>query len=120
MERMMKTSKVYREALKHLWEGNRDSGPSTQFICWSIIYAAGFGGSPYSMDRLLNDIPKSYRKAIQIIDDRLYPDSTLTNWLITNGINVYSMPPAERYKNVQAYRRRWLESLIAEFEAKGD
>ena len=116
----MKTSKIYRKALEHLWEGKGVDGPSTQFICWSIVYAAGFGGSTYSLDRLLDDIPKSYRKAIQIIDDRLHPESTIPNWLESNGVPVYTMPYQQRMRDVQDYRRRWLESLIAEFEAKGD
>jgi hypothetical protein len=30
------------------------------------------------------------------------------------------MPYQQRMRDVQDYRRRWLESLIAEFEAKGD
>jgi hypothetical protein len=115
----IKTSEVYREALKHLWEGKGGDGPSTQFICWSIIHAAGFS-SNYSMDIQLRAIPKAYRKAIRIIDDRLQPDSTIPNWLEHNGIPVYSMPYKQRLRVVQDYRRRWLESLIVEFEAKGD
>lgn len=120
----MKTSQVYRQALDHLWDGMteqvEDKDYACQFICWCIVYAAGIKPHGRGLDYLIGSLPKVYRDAKDIIEERLLPDCTVPNWLETKGIPVHSLEYHERHRKVQAYRRQWLNALILEFEAKGD
>jgi DNA-binding ferritin-like protein (Dps family) len=115
-----KTSEIYREALAELWDGvGPKSSVGNEFICWCIIIASGMKIGLTSMEDMLRRMPKDYRKAIKIIENRLYTRFTMESWLSSQGFEeIWSM--ANRKPAVQEHRRRWLELLIAEFEAKGD
>jgi hypothetical protein len=100
----MKTSKIFIEAKKHLWDG-QDNGGVT-YICTSIGQVRG-GSS--ELQRY---------KAKQVISNRLWPQSSAYGWLVvTVGREpVEAAGPIARQK----WRHAWLDQLIAEFQAKGD
>jgi hypothetical protein len=91
-------------AKKHLWNGRTSrAGPGIykeRYICWAID---------------CDDGPAADRRnspAKKIIMDRLVGHNTICNWL-----RYRARVPEELLtpKNVQAFRHRWLDSLIVEF-----
>jgi hypothetical protein len=115
----MKTSEAFRKA-KQLLAPN---GLNT-YICHALAEAA-YNKCPTSCDdgwdwHVIYTTRKSgYKTAIKTIRERIGSDMALETWLERQGVNIY------RYKArspdlMQAYRHRWLDALIAEFEGKGD
>jgi hypothetical protein len=107
----MKISKVFRLAKKHLSTTHSDT--KFKYICHSIEYSIPFGNL-------------SAVGARNVIEDRLGQDEngylTVENWLVNRGLipeNTYEIDYGYYFDLVQAYRHRWLDSLILEFEAKG-
>jgi hypothetical protein len=101
----MKTSKIFIEAKKHLWDGERNDHGVT-YICTSI-------------DQVRGGLSALQRyKAKQVISDRLWPHGTAYQWLISavGEASVSAAGPIARQK----WRHAWLDQLIAEFKAKGD
>jgi hypothetical protein len=112
----MKLSKVFRKAKSRLsqneWQG----------IC-SVLDE-------------LNDVPSKDRdRALDIISERLGNFSWAHNWLANQVLypetDYYNLSEAQRWKMsqwhhaqgpkaIQAWRRQWLDQLVAEFEAQGD
>jgi len=108
----MKTSELLREAKKGLWWGNScvpDSYASyieTSYVCIAIDRAGVRTGHSY--------LARNLRERLRI---RLGKHDTVLGWLR------YEVGVPEAHitgRNVQAYRHRWLDALIAEYEAKGD
>lgn len=103
--------KAFKGAVKFLHTGKDNSVGSEEYICYSLD-AAAF--------KELDDCRDwSYWKAMQlvegaknIIQDKLGDDCiSVESWLRNQGI------PKEQltFENLQAYRHRWLKSLIKEF-----
>ena len=101
----MKSSEMLRKAKDFLWDGvspragvlNTNVG-----ICYALICAVGRDESP---------------RVHQEIGRRLAPYGYVDNWLHhIAGVPWEQLTP----ENVQAYRHRWLEHLIKEYESKGD
>ncbi len=112
----MKTSEAFKQAKQRL----RPLGP-TQFICHALAEAA-YGRSVMVADFDLHVIHKTqkagFKTAIKTITDRIGGEGTLEVWLGAQGIYIWDL--SDIREQMQAYRHRWLDALIAEFEAKGD
>jgi hypothetical protein len=110
----MKTSEAFKQAKQRL----KPLGP-TQFICHALAEAA-YDRSVTSTDFDWHNIYKTerlgFRTAIKVITARIGSESPLDVWLGVQGIPWSDKTPDQ----MQAYRHRWLDALIAEFEAKGD
>jgi hypothetical protein len=100
----MKTSKIFIEAKKHLWDGERNEGVT--YICTSIDNVRG--GS--------SELQRYWAK--RVINERLCGYSTAYQWLVkkVGPKSVEAAGPIARQK----WRHAWLDQLIAEFKAKGD
>lgn len=59
-----------------------------------------------------------FKTAIKTITDRMGGDGTLDAWLSQQGIDIWSLD--DYREQMEAYRNRWIDALIVEFEAKGD
>ena len=114
----MKTSTVLKKAKKHLAKNYEDRyRPKEAFICYSIMEAEDS-----------KKVPKSDADRVRdIIRGRLNPYPTLEVWLESkHKINraYSSAKPTQKIKEyinkIQATRHAWVDSMIAEFEAKGD
>ena len=110
----MKTSKVLKHAKKYLAKNWLEDGSGKmRYICHSIIRAEELSGVPVAdADRVR-----------AIIHERLHPSHTLERWLNTNHDVCYlpDLPAQQEYVNkLQFTRHAWIDSMIAEFEAKGD
>lgn len=114
----MKTSEVFKQAKQHLWDGEVGCMrvEYSPYICHAIDAAADASGiPPYSR----RDAP--YRRAKAIIQQRIAPEYTLSDWVCRNvkrsGKVINARGGAQQ---AQAYRHRWLDAIIKEFEKKGD
>jgi hypothetical protein len=118
----MKTSKALKHAKEYLAKNYAevDSAEKDQFICWAVSEA--------QRRRFITDRTEANIK--RIIQDRLNAGkvrcTTLETWLSVNhGIEHPHYDASEnakrRYVNkIQRTRHAWIDSLIAEFAAKGD
>ena len=111
----MKTSQVFKQAKKYLWDGEvgimrMEHSP---YICHAIEDVAVHNAhQSYYMQ---------YTHAKRIIRQRIAPHYDLENWVRANVRGSYKvLNKAGGAKQLQAYRHRWLDSLIEEFESKGD
>lgn len=103
---------AFKNAKFMLWDGystvfdGYSSGP-TVFICHAIQDGNQLNHWPGTSDAAM--------KAISIIEHRLHPYTTVDTWV---GANI---PGADKYakniprEEIQAFRHRWLDSLIKEF-----
>lgn len=111
----MKTSEAFRRAKQCLHPNGQEG-----FICHALYEAAydSRAGSAGTNWQVIYDTKKSgYKTAIKVITDRMGDTNSLETWLRQNhGIETWMYEAAQ----MQAYRHRWLDALIAEFEAKGD
>ena len=118
MTRVTKTSGALRCAKKYLWDAkyhlwyHEDKYPH---ICNALEEA-----------HINNEITyKALIKARSVIMRRLAPSISVADWLERNvGITHYSKYSVRDHafwtQQLQAYRHRWVDALIKEFEAKGD
>jgi hypothetical protein len=113
----MKTSAVLNKAKKHLAKNYEDRfHPKESFICYSIKEAEDSDKVP----------SKDSERVRDIIRGRLSPYPTLEVWLESKHKikRAYSVMPTQKIKEyinkIQATRHAWIDSMIAEFEAKGD
>jgi tRNA U38,U39,U40 pseudouridine synthase TruA len=97
-------AKVFRDAIKYLGMSNHECDTDrmkNRWICMAIADAA-------KTDRMID-------AATEIIHSRIEPHTLVTAWLERHAKIPYKSITVER---AQAYRKRWLESLVAEFENK--
>ena len=118
----MKTSEVFQHAKKFLAStyGQIDMSEKEQFICRALATAHRY--------QLISG--RAEYRAKDIIQARLNIGkvrcSTLEVWLdVNHGIKILgwkaSLLAEHRYTNkMQATRHAWVDSMIAEFAAKGD
>jgi hypothetical protein len=103
----MKTSEILKEAKKKLWNGDRRTlrNHRYKYVCYVIE----------------DNFPKNSKaKAVtKRIARSLGADYlSVATWLGNNGYA--SWDDMEKPKIMQAYRHRWLDALISEYESKGD
>lgn len=95
-----------RRGLDYLWDGENPDDlqdDKEEFICYSL----GASLEVNNADVILT------REMIMSRLDNDYCD-TVEDWLKRRGY-LDNLHGEEREKNVQAFRRRWMESLIKEF-----
>lgn len=112
----MKTSQVFKQAKLCLWDGDYNSYAQmdySPYICHAIEDVAVHNAhQSYYMQ---------YTRAKRIIQQRIAPHYDLENWVRANVRGSYKvLNKAGGAKQLQAYRQRWLDALIEEFESKGD
>jgi hypothetical protein len=97
-------AKVFRDAIKHLGMNNYQcdtDSTKNRWICMAIADAT-------KSDKVID-------AATEIIHSRIAGYPVVTSWLRL----VAGIPELEiTVERAQAYRKRWLESLAAEFESK--
>jgi hypothetical protein len=91
---------VFKEAKKYL--SLNGSGSKYIYICMAINEVAVKDSTQWV----------KYRRAKEIIDERLGGACTVVSWLQKN--NLIKKDNVD-YDQVQQYRHRWLDSLIKEF-----
>ena len=94
---------TFKAAKEWLWDGEEYQRPNQKAaICYAVSAAA-----ETSMTRLFG-----YSLALDVVMARLQPEVMVTNYL-RKQVKV----PEEQmtWKNIQAFRHRWLDSLIEEF-----
>jgi hypothetical protein len=112
----MKTSEAFKQAKQCL----KPIGQAG-YICHALAEAA-YGRSVLTVGtgdgwkNIYTTRKAGFKTAIKVITDRIGSDAPLESWLTANGIEYWKQEPAQ----MRAYRHRWLDALIAEFEAKGD
>ena len=112
----MKTSEVFKQAKQHLWDGNRRTAYGEKFICHAIDKAADYHGA-----KAFSEKRKPYVRAKLIISLRIAPNFTLFTWVYDNVDGARKVVWSRKgEQQMQAYRHRWLDALIKEFEKKGD
>jgi hypothetical protein len=113
----MKTSEAFKQAKQHLIPTGR-----CVFICHALAEAAydrSIMAADFDWHVVLTTKKPGFKTAIKTITDRIGNEGgTLDVWLNRQGIPVWEMH--DRREQLQAYRHRWLDALIAEFESKGD
>lgn len=110
----MKTSQVFKQAKKYLWDGEVGSMrmEHSPYICHAISDVGYIYGRHYHTP---------YERAKRFIQFSIAPHYDLENWVRANVRGSYKvLNKAGGAKQLQAYRHRWLDSLIEEFESKGD
>ena len=114
----MKTSKVLKHAKKYLAKNREDifNPRKEEYICFSVNSAYNHGKIViYDRDHVKN-----------MIDDRLGVYSTLEDWLEeVHGIKCPDWDATEDefeefVTKMQTTRHAWVDSMIAEFAAKGN
>lgn len=114
MDKRTKTSEAFKLAKSHL----KPIGDCT-YICHALFEAAT-GKSIRADYSDWTEVHKTrkpgFKTAIKTISSRIGSDNPLELWLQIRGIKHWNYVSEQ----MQAYRHRWLDALIAEFEAKGD
>jgi hypothetical protein len=115
----MKTSNVLKFSKKYLGKNlkeiNSCYGDKNRFICNAIEIA-------FEADKVSW---KEYKRVRAIISERLDNYITLEHWLRSkHNIGISKFSVNRRYaayiKKMQTTRHAWIDSMIAEFAAKGD
>ena len=112
----MKVSEVFKQAKKKLWDGNYKKPRGEEFICHAIFEAAYTRGI-----RSHTAAYAPYKRAKLIIEQRIAPHGTLYGWLTPKVKEAYRVLNSNGgTQQMQAYRHRWLDALIQEFESLGE
>jgi len=117
----MKTSEVFKQAKQYLWDGDCDVYAAQVdvqiYICHAIEEVA-FKKKIYDVDSRRN---APYKRAKLIIQQRIAPYYGLENWVLAHVEGSHKvLNKAGGAKQLQAYRHRWLDALIQEFESLGE
>ena len=112
----MKTSEAFKQAKQRL----KPIGHAG-YICHALAEAL-YGRSVLTVGagddwkKIRTTRKSGFKTAIKVITDRIGNDGPLETWLSSNGVEYWKHKPDQ----MRAYRHRWLDALIAEFETKGD
>jgi len=102
MSKKYKTSEILRESLKYLWDGvDKEGEVNTRWVCFAV-------------EATSMDIKRSVRNEIE---NRIGGDRSIVDWLYDEH-NIYYYQYSSEV--LQDYRKRWVLSMITEFEAKND
>jgi len=117
MTAQLKTSDAFKQAKQCLRPIGRAG-----FICHALAEAA-FGrdacAAGFNWHNIYRTRKSGFNTAIKVITDRIGSGAPLENWLLdAHGVEVWRVN--DKHKQMEAYRHRWLDALIVEFEAKGD
>lgn len=110
----MKTSVILKQAKERLWDGQNKWTDGALYICHAIEDTA-----PDLVFRSRRFAP--YNRAKKIIQQRIHPEMSLDDWVRKNVKGSWrTLNKHNSLEQMQAYRHRWLDALIKEYEAKGD
>ena len=102
----MKTSEILKEVKTILWDGTGEYTVKNKYICYILKYNF-----------------KNNKKAIDLREyiNRILGGShvSVSTWLIDNGYTTWNHMHRNP-KVFQDYRKRWIDAMIAEYQAKGD
>lgn len=115
----MKVSQVFKQAKRYLWNGKQGwmHKGETAYICHAINTAAYKNG--FHDEDSWQYAP--YKRAKRIIQQRIDPYHELGDWVRKNVKGSYkTLNKINAHEQMQAYRHRWLDALIKEFEAMGE
>jgi len=102
----MRTSTIFREVKRRLPTVDDAYSGESPYICDHVSSICDARGMHTKSDKITG-----------MINSRLGRKFSVRQWLIhTQGIDRNDINET----NIQEYRQRWLDSLIAEFKAKGD
>jgi hypothetical protein len=112
----MKTSEVFKRAKQRLamdYSETCNTPTKEKFICIATTTAAAYTKRMTSRD---------IERCEDVIKSRMGGVYTLEGWLADRGCVArdYYLTERTTKDRIQAHRHAWLDSLIAEFEAKGD
>lgn len=111
----MKTSEAFKQAKQCL----QPIGEA-RYICHALAEALyGRAACTARFDKwrsIYSTKTPGFSTAIKVITDRIGGEAALETWLDRQGIEYGTYAPSQMEK----YRHRWIDALIAEFEAKGD
>lgn len=101
---------AFKHALKHLSPTANDTETTHEYICHALMYTSA--GTCFNFH--------AASAARDIITERLNDQHTVESWLYYNlTSDQYDIVTQDRRdgkgRKVQAYRKAWLKSLIAEF-----
>ena len=104
----MKTSEIFREALKFLWDGiEPKSRTKTKYVC-------------HCLEKVNNKYTINVDLQLKIIEHLLKKNYTFDNWLRKEkGINT-DLEDEQTNIKLQVTRKAWLEHLIKHYESIGD
>ena len=108
----MKHSEILQLALdNHLSQASLDSySPGkTYMICYAIKLAT---------DGHAEETIENAKEIMEYIEDCLYPQCTVTSWLLNNKEINISEDQLTR-EQTQQYRKRWMLHLIQEYKQQG-
>lgn len=98
----MKYTKQQRKDLYKAFKAAQPYLEEQGFVCWAL-------GDAYKVGKITTEQQKLAKR---LINDRIHPHYTVGTWLNRSaGIPDRLFTP----KAMEAYRKRWLESLIKEF-----
>jgi hypothetical protein len=112
----MKTSEVFKRAKQHLamdYSETCNAPSKEKFICIAITTAAA---------HTKRITAKDAERCTGIVGSRIGRAYTMEGWLADRGCMPHDYFQISRTAKdrIQAHRHAWLDSLIAEFEARGD
>ena len=98
----MKYTKQQRRDLHKAFKAAESYLEEQSFLCWAVVAAYEAGKITESQQNL----------AKNLIEHRIHPHHTVGNWLHSSvGVPNEELTPTA----MEAYRKRWLASLIEEF-----
>ena len=110
----IKTSEVFKHAKRYLATTyNDDIEGQDKFICIAIMIAA-------SHTKRITDA--DIERCTDIVESRLEGETTMERWLQHRGCihGNWALVDLATRNRIQQHRHAWLDTLIAEFKAKGD
>ena len=119
---MKKVSAVFKQAKTRLWDGQPNWVDKSMYICHAIEdVAPELSLRPLQSQRYYDRRYAPYNRAKKIIQQRIHPEMALEDWVLKNVKGSWrTLNRSDSCKQMQAYRHRWLDALIKEYEAKGD
>ena len=118
MKKVNTTSGALRCAKGYLWDGKGGWDKYTSDLC-TQVYICDSIKRAYRAEEITQ---KASIAAVKLVTSRLAPEVSVGSWLHKNvGYQIkYGNRHNAYHRQVQAYRHRWLDALIKEYEAKGD
>ena len=110
----MKTSEAFKQAKQRLYPNG-----CAKYICHALAEAAydrSIMDCAFDWSVIRTTRKTGFSTAIKVITERIGSTIALECWLHEQGIDCGHHGPEQ----LVAYRHRWLDALIEEFEAKGD
>lgn len=111
----VKSSHILRHAKQILWDGIFPVKDRGGYVCWAVEDAGA-----YLLGSKTDPVVVNIKRRIMDRIDRC----TVEEWLVWKvpGFAEWrdSVDDKEFYLQMQTYRHRWLDSLIAEYEAERD